>query len=272
MSGKPYNLGRPADESGAATSRRNSSRSQSRSSWAAGLVVLGACALGVAAPAEAGLTQLGPSKTAGEATPEQILSQTYGGTFVRNGDNFSNGSVTATRIDDAGGAEQRWNVNVTSARAVAAFSGYNQSFGQIVGGNYKPLFDVSGKGFDASGSASAIGPRPAGGFTFARAGDATALHDRVFSSRAADNRFGEDHLVSYRVSGNGPGQTYLLFWEDAIGRGSDFDHNDLVVELKADAGGQALLIPLPSAAWTGLSGLAALALLRGASRIRRRAA
>ena len=287
MSGKPYILGRPvrttgnAPAAGRIASQRgvlNPNRSRSSSSRAKCLTLLGAIALGavIAGPAKAGLTHVGASKTAGEATAEQILSRTYGGTFVPSGNgggDFTNGSVTAARIDDDGGAEQRWNVNVTSARAVAAFSGYNQSFGQIVGGAYKPLFDVSGRGFDVSGSADlAAGARPAGGFTFARAGDDRVLHERVFSSRPADNHGGEDHLVSYRVSGTGaPGQTYLLFWEDAIGRGSDFDHNDLVVELKT-AGGEALLIPLPSAAWTGLSGLGALALLRGTRRLCRRAA
>jgi hypothetical protein len=259
MIAKPYNFERSVSR-GRGSSLR----------WVTCLAaVLGACTWG-AGRAEAGLSPLGASKTAGEATPEQIFGHAYGGTFVRDGNNFSNGTVTATRIDDDGGAEQRWNVNVTSARAVAAFSGYNQSFGQVVNGSYQPLFDVSGKGFDVSGSAGAAGGRPAGGFTFARAGDDRVLHDRVLSSSAADNRDAADHLVSYRVTGAGSDPTYLLFWEDAIGRGSDFDHNDLVVELKA-ASGEALLIPLPAAAWTGLSGLAGLGLIRGANRLRRRA-
>lgn len=263
MSVKPYNFGGRVR-----SAARQGGWFQFR--WVVGLAVLGVSALG-AGRAEAGLSQVGASRTAGEATPEQILGHTYGGTFVRDGNDFSNGSVSVTRIDDDNGAEQRWNVNVTSARAVAVFSSYNQSFGQLVNGGYKPLFDVSGKGYDVSGSTDNVGSRPVGGFTFARAGDDKVLHDRVFASTPSANRNGEDHLVSYRVSGTGgSGQTYLLFWEDAIGKGSDFDHNDLVVELKSAPSGEALLIPLPAAAWTGLSGLAGLGLIRGVNRLRRR--
>src|SRR5207253_6215587 len=88
----------------------------------------------------------------------------------------------------------------------------------------------------------------------------------LFSSNQADNVDKRDHLVTYEIGGL-PGQpanvtTRVLFWEDLPAPSSDFDFNDFVVELKTDpplgAGTAPLLIPLPPAAWTGLSGLLGL--------------
>lgn len=227
--------------------------------WVLSLAVLGATALG-ASQADAGTSVIRKSKRASEATHEQVLENRYGGDFVKSGDNFSNGVVSVSRMDDDNGAEQVWRGNFTSATAVAAFARREQSFGYFDDNGFNELFTVAGKNFNVSGT----GNIPAGDteVVFGRGPDGKV------SSLQSANRRNQDHLVSYQVSGLGSqGNTFLLFWEDAIS-GSDFDYNDLVVELRGGSG-QALLIPLPTAAWSGLVGLAGLGVVSGWKRFRR---
>lgn len=246
------------------------SASRSRTKWVLSLAALGATVFG-AAQADAGTTVIGKSKSRGEATHEQVLENVYGGNFSQSGNDFSNGSVTITRIDDS--ADQSWNVNVLSAKAVAAFARKSHTLSAVdESGNINTLFKTRGKGFNATGVADAsalAGAQAAAGSSnvkFSRTGEGK------FSSVDSENADGRDHLVSYKVSGlGGADDTYLLFWEDTGARRSDFDYNDLVVELRA-AAGEPLLIPLPAAAWTGLSGLAGLGLFGGVKRFRRRGA
>src|SRR4051812_9425037 len=69
--------------------------------WASSLALL--CTIAVASSdARAGFTPINFShspRNSREATHEQILEHTYGGDFTADGMNFSNGSVTVTRID-----------------------------------------------------------------------------------------------------------------------------------------------------------------------------
>lgn len=272
MSGQPYNFESPHRfcATGVAPRVESVRNFSSKCQWITCLALIGACTLG-AAKADAGFTKLGRTYNGDEPTHEQILERSYGGDFVQDGVNFSNGRVSVTRLDDTDGSDQRWNVNVSGARALGVFSAGKQSFGRMVGGEYESLFDVSGIGYHVEGSTTArLNAAPGEGIEFARAGTRRQADGRVFSSMSSDNRQDTDHLVSYRVSGlDGPGETYVLFWEDKIGSGSDFDHNDLVVELRA-GGGDALLIPLPPGAWMGLTGLAGVVIAHGAQAIRRR--
>ena len=60
-------------------------------------------------------------------------------------------------------------------------------------------------------------------------------------------------MVSYRLTGPSGLTKYVLFFEDlGTGANSDWDYNDLVVEITA----RPSMIPLPPAVWSGLAMLA----------------
>jgi hypothetical protein len=223
--------------------------------------------------AHAGFTEAAPNQE-GEPSQGSILSHVLGGTFTANGNNFTNGSLTATQLDDV--AEQIWQQPIISAQAVAAFSEDPEIFGFIGGtgpGNFTPLFTASGTGYDVTGSTGpAVTPSS---YQLARSGTDT------FSSVSADNSDKDVHLLAYSITGL-PNQapdtrTWMLFWEDTIAQYSDWDYNDLVVKLVTDPPASSdtpppVLIPLPSAAWSGLSGLAVLLVVCGVGRMRRQIA
>ncbi|MGD2109260.1 MAG: DUF4114 domain-containing protein, partial [Phycisphaerae bacterium] len=194
----------------------------------------------------------------GEATHVEILENTYGGTFVGSGTDlgnglwsvFDNGTVTATRVDDFGlasllnmltgspgsGDDDTWTDGTATAVAEARFAGYAQEFGYDAGLSYVKLFDVSGSGYSASGSA-VITFGTGAIWEWARADDSDGGLDNVHYSEESSNTDGLDHLVTYNITGL-PGlpastKVWLLFWEDVSGTGSDRDFNDLVVELQA---------------------------------------
>jgi Domain of unknown function (DUF4114) len=242
-----------------------------------GRLVIAAAALLALAPVRsvrAGFTEPIPNK---EGEPEQgpILSHALGGTFTAEGNNFTNGAVTATQIDD--NDDQIWTGSIISAQAVAAFSTDPEIFGYINGtgqGNFVPLFTASGNGYDVTGSSGGV--PLTGSYQLARSGTST------FSSEPANNpNKGSVHLLTYAITGlpnQAPNtQTWMLFWEDTVAQYSDWDFNDLVVKLQTDpaAGSSStppLLIPLPPAAWSGLSGLAVLLAVAGITRLRRQLA
>lgn len=210
-----------------------------------------------AADAEAGYTRVNATTPGAELGHADILSHAYGGTFAGDGGvNFANGSLTAMRCDDFGGAasDQCWDGSVVSARVLARFAGYEQSLGVLdgaSGGSFRKLFSVSGTGLDVAGSASGpgLGGNGNGGtFRFARGGGGNVL-----TSFQLDNLEAADQMVSYRLDGTPPGggRKFVLFFEDlGPGEGSDWDYNDLVVEVTTAP--LATAIPLPPAVWTGL--------------------
>lgn len=146
-------------------------------------------------------------------------------------------------LDVAGGDRQDaddevWHDGVISITARARFASFAQDFGFFAGeGSATPfqnLLSVTGGGFDSVGHAPEF---DIGAVThtwrWARSGDGD-----TFSSRPSDNPGERDHMVSYRVSGldNGFAATWLLFFEDqGIADGSDWDYNDLVVEINVRA-------------------------------------
>jgi hypothetical protein len=241
--------------------------------WRTAAAALGAVLMaGATTPtAQAGFTKVQQAKRASGPSHEQILEHVYGGDFVADSSGLgfsSDTGVTVTRLDDA--ADGTWHGTMESARSVAAFgrnpraTGY---FGGSAGGRFSKLIDTGGRKFDVSGvcdTATAVD----GELSFGRGRKA----NRVYSSVAENNRDDADHLVSYEVHSAGAdagSSTYLLFWEDKLGRRSDRDFNDLVVEIRtastaSDAAATAaaisepLLIPLPPALWSGLGGLVGL--------------
>lgn len=205
----------------------------------------------------------------GEANHADIFGHAYGGTFVATPSGFTNGTVVATRVDDAD--DQIWTTDGFDATAQAVFAHYGQRFGYLLddtGDDYTNLFDVVDEDFDATGTASNVFIR--GEFRFARAGSKGVLA----SSQDSDNPNGADHMVTYLITGldfpvpSLVGQVVrepvmMLFFEDLPSNKSDSDFNDLVVEVR---GARPIdlnpNVPEPATAALTLAGLAAFATRR----------
>jgi len=281
------------------SSRRRSARGACQSSkFVAAIAALSVVGCFGIASARAGYTTVNPPPP-GEKSTNEILDHIYGGTFLQAGVDYTNGVVVAHRIFDTAAAagrgtrpfnlledgdqstaplnttgtdptDQLWTADSVSCTAAARYALYNQNFGFFdgtSGGNYSPLFNLGGTGFNVSGSAS-IGNLGGHIWRWSRNGDNATL-----TSKNADNAAGIDHMVTYQINfisntgGSAPGsadvKTYLLFWEDKLPNDNpDYDYNDLVVEIRA----QSTSIPEPASAL----GAASLALLAGLRRRRGR--
>lgn len=204
-----------------------------------------------AADAKAGYTTVNATMPGSELGHADILGHVYGGVFAADGLDFGNGAITAMRCDDFGedaNPDQCWDERLVSVRVLARFAGYEQSLGILdgeTGGSFRELFTVSGTGLDVAGEAAGIDLN-AGVFRFARGGGG-----HLMTSRQEDNLDAADQMVSYRLDGPGGGRKFVLFFEDlGAAEGSDWDYNDLVVEVTTAP--LAAAIPLPPAVWTGL--------------------
>jgi len=213
------------------------------------------------------------SAGATEASFAQILSHMYGGSFagangMAYGDTrYTNGSgVTVSRVQDFGvgspldlgndsygGADDQLFVSDGSMNVStrAVFAGYEQSFGVYDGtlsgrSSADTLFNVTGTGFAASGSADNV--NLGSSFGFMRSGGTGSQY-----SVASHNYDRRDHMLAYEITGlNSNEKTWLVFFEDKFygERDFDFDFNDLVVEVRTAAP-----IPTPAAAGLGVIGL-----------------
>ena len=174
----------------------------------------------------------------GQKSHEEILEEIYGGDFIQNGNDFSNGVVSITRVDDD--LDQTYDIGGWSARALARWAAATQAFGTTAGG---PLFSVTGGNGDPIGGS--ISSQPGGSdIAFSRFG--TDSNTTNVSTDPDLNPADRDHIVTYQVTILQPQQpasrvalpplfdaTLLLFVEDsAVGSpNEDFDFNDLVIEL-----------------------------------------
>lgn len=235
------------------------------------LVLPAVLALGAAASAHGAFTTVNGAP-GGELNHLQILNNVYGGGFLAlEGPTpaFSNGSLTFTRINDSGLGgvltivtsdtsatdDQRWSVGDATGPATviarAKYAGDSHTFGWIDDTQGEPVYQSLGS---TSTFNVPVMVNLSSDFRW-------ALHDTttgsMWTSRSSDNLDNHgnarDQMVTYRVTGAGVTQpTFLLFWEDRIGGGADYDYNDAVVELTA--------VPAPGA--VGLAGLGALAFTR----------
>jgi hypothetical protein len=222
---------------------------KSISTWIKATALSAAFATFTAASANAGLTTV-KAPRAGEMGIEQILESTYGGNFAASGHDFSNGSISATRLDD--NVDQEWSAGTYDLHTVAKFSGYTQTLGFMGhGGNtVNNLFSSTGFGLSGTGSISnvVIGEE----FCFTRDGDSG-----LNMSEDDENSDGRDHMVTFKIDGLGNDPTYLLFFEDmnlsggTWGNRSYADYNDLVVQLNRVTPTNPAAAPLPPAAVTG---------------------
>lgn len=208
----------------------------------------------VAAGAHAGtITPIGAPATnptpgiPNQHTHAEIFGDIFGGVFVQSGNDFSNGVVDVTRVDDDN--DQTYNMLLWEAHALARWAAAGQGFGTQDG----KVFDVSGQ-FDVV-SGQSLGNPGGEAIEFVRYGSDN--NTIVASTNPASNVDGKDHVVTYTYSVNGVPATdrYLLFFEDSadISVYTDTDYNDLVVEVIGTC------VPEPtSLALFGLGGLAML--------------
>ncbi len=220
------------------------------------LALTGAAASLAASPAFAASTALtGPSGAS--ITHQDIFNLLYGGGFNASGLDFSNGSITATRVDD--NADKSFNFASFSATAKGRFAQYDQQFGVIGSdGQFQELFDVQGRNTNVTGSVSDV--QIAGDFLFARNGTGGLV-----TSDPILNRYQDDGMVTYLIDGldGVEGITLLLFFEDIPGFGPARDFNDLIVEVVGQSpASNPLPIPSPAAGGAGLIMLGALAFRR----------
>jgi hypothetical protein len=209
--------------------------------------------------ARAGFTAIKQNSV--EPNQRAILDHLLGGHFAADGMGFSNGAIRCSRIDDD--EDQNFAGKKFVAKAVARFSDYSQSFGCFDKGSFAKSFDVSGNHFDVSGQATIDMTHDS---AFARFGDSG-----IDSSISADNSDGRDHLVTYKITGAGGAEKFLLFWEDLdrttglSSKRTTADFNDLVIELTAASATHA--VPLPAAAWSGLGLSGAILFVATARRV-----
>ena len=237
------------------------------------------CGLGVsalfAAPVQAGFTSFN-APAAHNKGHEGIIENFYGGNFIANGLSFSNGTITAERIADTGTShDQLFKAGTFDVETAASFAASDQSFGYFAGntgGSFTKLFDVSGKGYGATGTVSNVS---VGGseLRFARSGSTGTQ-----TSQDSDNFDLRDHLISYKITGlnNNASDVFLLFWEDLnVGRNllpgkAATNYNDLVVQVSytgTSSDNGAVAIPLPNASYAGFAMLGAIG---GVGLLRRR--
>ncbi len=224
--------------------------------WLKSLAISAATLFAVSS-ARAGFTTIG-AHPAGEAGQEQVFAHQFGGTWQQQGVNFTDGSITATRVNDfqssssvlnlnkgamGSSTDQLWSGDKFTVSAVAKFSGYTQSFGLLDSTGSHNLLNVTGTGFNVT-SANVTVDMHGQQFQWQRSGDSGTQ-----SSLAADNLDRRDHMLTYEVQGlpNTTGPVWMLFFEDMnlasntpIHRTSA-DFNDLVVEIRPVVGA----IPLP---------------------------
>ncbi len=190
-----------------------------------------------------------------ELTHVEIMDSIYGGSFVPVGNDYTNGTLTLTRVWDTNAGtetlhlltgdpsidvDQIWTDGIATVTAEAKYADLGQTFGWNGGGTtgsgYIPLLTDADIGMPGVGIAISgdmlWGVKPTSG--------------NEFWSRNNQNPGSADHLITYKLTGHaGPEIRWVQFWEDLPNGSSDWDYNDFVVEISAvPEPGTALLITL----------------------------
>lgn len=139
--------------------------------------------------------------------------------------------------------DQIWTDGTVVCLAKARYAGYSQQFGYTVNlttPTYVNLLNVSGSGYGVSGSQT-VSFSPGTTWAWARTGDQGGTQYSLDSLNAD----GLSHMLTFQIL-NQPYNTWVVAFEDITGSGSDWDYNDLVVELTC--------VPAPSAVVLGVMG------------------
>jgi hypothetical protein len=171
--------------------------------------------LGLAATsAHAGFTTIN-SPHPGERSHERILETVYGGDFTKSGNDYTNGAITVTRLDDSMDKTfgSGWTLD-----PVAHYAALDSTLTQNANGSFR-LNVENGKSYNSD----AVG--------------------------------GTDHFVTYALSGlAGVNNALLIFAEDMPHFDFDYN-DLVVQATGGTLNPPAIAVPLPIAAWTGLAGL-----------------
>ena len=141
------------------------------------------------------------------------------------------------------------------AGAQAKFASSDQNFGFIPGvsgGSFQSLFGVTSNGY-FGGSPSATLTEAQTGSIFRFADDPTDY--ALWTSQVSDNGDNKDHMKTFVVTGGSSTGNYVLAWEDLPACQSDWDYQDLVVEVSG-------VQPIPEPASILLLGLGCLTLIK----------
>ena len=182
----------------------------------------------------------------GEPSVKQILQNYYGGSWsTAPGSSYSNGGITATRLDDYGGgktalgavllgSDQRFSSGLTSFKLISKNAGDTSAIGWLDdthGGTFHQLFNDTGN----IGATTTAMLSKSVRFEFDDKSTGTKWTTRV-SDNVSDH-VAYDQMITYRISGlNTTDNVYLMFFEDRIGKcNADYDYNDAVMEIRTCA-------------------------------------
>jgi hypothetical protein len=222
-----------------------------------------ACLAVVAIGSSAAMASASYTTVAGNGSKQaQILSEVYGGSWTASGRNFSNGTITATRVADAGvstpsslttgvaGTDDVW----TGGATVKLTVGPNNTCDAYLFGY---LDDTGNHAFhsllNTENTGSMVTTAIPSAFRWALK---DVRGNDIDTSHKADNNDGcqtYDHLITYKLTGGNCCDQWILFWQDDFGNCKAADFDDAVIRICRPN------IPAPGAAVLGFAGLGLLA-------------